>query len=164
MKKVLILAVIAILLMMPVASFAKTTISDNELDEVTAQQGVTLGFTNVTLNNLSFTSISWGDSDGYGSGGWANAGYAGLTSATITGDVAVMSGEMKLDVGTNAGATAMQIVLPTVAIGGSAGLDINATVTLASNAALTTSASTLGVLTINDLKASLNGTITVAAH
>ena len=164
MKRALILAVIAVLLMMPLSSFAKTTISDHELSDVTAQQGITLNLTNVTLNNVSFTSISWGDSDGYGSGGWANAGYAGLTSATISGDVAVMSGAMTLDVGTNAGVTAMQIVLPTVTIGGSAGLDINATVTMASNAALTTNASTLGVLTINDLKGTMTGTITVSAH
>jgi hypothetical protein len=58
MKKNLILALIAVFVMIPLASFAKTTMSDSELGTVTGQEGVSINFDNFTGINIS--STSWG--------------------------------------------------------------------------------------------------------
>ena len=76
MKKSLTLAIILIFVMTPLASFARTAISDSELDSVIAQQGVTIEFVSVTLNNVSMNTFAWGDAGGFigytGDGlGWA---------------------------------------------------------------------------------------------
>ncbi len=61
MKKVLFLTVVALFVMMPLASFAKTTISDSDLNTITAQEGVSIYLNNITLTNLSMTE-TWGQS------------------------------------------------------------------------------------------------------
>ena len=74
MKKILALTVIALFVMMPFASFAKTTaVSDSDLGAVTAQSGVSIDFSNLTISNVSISAQSWGDTDGFGtytSPGW----------------------------------------------------------------------------------------------
>ena len=42
MKKVLLLTVIALFVMMPFASFAKTALSDSDMSAITAQEGVSI--------------------------------------------------------------------------------------------------------------------------
>ena len=61
MKKVLLLAVVALFVMMPLASFAKTAVSDSDLSAITAQEGVSIYLDNITLTNLSMTQ-TWGQS------------------------------------------------------------------------------------------------------
>jgi hypothetical protein len=65
MKKSLALAVIAVFVMIPLVSFARTAISDSELGSVIAQQGVSIEFGSLTLNNTSLTSMAWGDAGGF---------------------------------------------------------------------------------------------------
>jgi hypothetical protein len=162
MKKSLALAVIAVFVMIPLASFARTTISDSELDSVIAQQGVTIEFVNLTLSSTSLTSMAWGDAGGFT--GYTGDGWAGIGNVTISGDVAVINGPMNIDVGTNGGSTRVNISLPTVSIGGTAGLNVTASVKLAASADLATNATTVGVLDIKGLKTQVSGSVMVYAH
>ncbi|PKN38933.1 MAG: hypothetical protein CVU62_01670 [Deltaproteobacteria bacterium HGW-Deltaproteobacteria-2] len=162
MKKSLALAVIAVFVMIPLASFARTAISDSELGSVIAQQGVTIEFVNLTLSNTSLTSMAWGDAGGFT--GYTGDGWAGIGSITITGDVAVINGPMNIDVGTNGGSTRVNISLPTVSIGGTAGLNVTASVILAASSDLVTNATTVGVLDIKGLKTQVSGSVMVYAH
>ena len=52
MKKTLILVLIAVFVMIPLASFAKTAISDSELSTVTGEAGISI--------SIDVSSISWG--------------------------------------------------------------------------------------------------------
>lgn len=162
MKKFLISAVIAVLVIIPVALFAATAISDSELDAVNAQTGVTIDFSNVTVSNASLTSVAWGDTGGFT--GYTGDGWAGLTSITINGDLVVMNGPMVLDIGTSGNSTRANITLPTVTVGGTAGVNVTASVVLAANGGLSTNATTLGVLDVRGLKLSVSGPIQVYAH
>jgi hypothetical protein len=162
MKKSLALAVIAFFVMIPLASFARTAISDSELDSVIAQQGVTIEFVSLTLNSTSLTSMAWGDAGGFT--GYTGDGWAGIGNVTISGDVVVMNGPMNIDIGTSGNSTRVNILLPTVSIGGTAGLNVTATVKLAASSNLATNATTGGVLDIQGLKASVRGSMMVYAH
>ena len=62
MKKVLLLAVVALFVMMPLASFAMTAISDSDLNAITAQEGVSIYLNNITVSRLSMV-VSWGQSN-----------------------------------------------------------------------------------------------------
>jgi hypothetical protein len=57
MKKTLILVLISVFLMIPLASFAKTALSDSELSTVTGQAGISIDFNSIISNIFS---ISWG--------------------------------------------------------------------------------------------------------
>jgi len=61
MKKVLLLAVVALFVMMPLASFAMTTISDSDLNAITAQEGVSIYLNDLKVTtNLTNMTMSWG--------------------------------------------------------------------------------------------------------
>ncbi|KQC11547.1 MAG: hypothetical protein APR62_09685 [Smithella sp. SDB] len=161
MKKSILLAIVAIFIMIPLASFAKTAISDSELGSVTAQEGVTIEFVNLTLNNVSLTSFAWGDSGGFT--GYTGAGWVGLGNVTINGDLVVMNGPMVIDVGTN-GTTRVNIALPTISLGGTAGVNVTASIKLDSTSALSGANATAGVLDIQGLKGQITGSLQVYAH
>ena len=103
MKRFLTSAILALFLMMPIASSAKTAISDSDLDAVTAQEGISITFNNVTITSAtSLGVLSWGDADGFSS--YLSAGFADMANITVTaGNAAVINGDMLVDVGTNAG-------------------------------------------------------------
>lgn len=163
MKKILALAIVAVFVMMPVASFARTAISDDDLGSVIAQQGVTIDFVNLTVNSTSLTSLAWGDTGGFT--GYTGNGWAGIGSVTINGDVVVMNGPMNIDIGTNGSSTRVNVLLPTIAIGGTAGLNVTASVKLDYLSTLASAnASTLGVLDISGLKTSVTGSLQVYGH
>lgn len=162
MKKFLISVVIAVLVIIPAALFAQTAISDSELDAVNAQTGVTIDFANVTVNNTSLTSVAFGDAGGFT--GYTGDGWAGLTNITINGDLVVMNGSMVLDIGTNGSSTRANITLPTVSVGGTAGLNVVANIVLAANGGLSTNATTIGTLDVRGLKMSVSGPIQIYAH
>jgi hypothetical protein len=63
MKKVLLFAIIAMFMMVPM-SFAKAPITDSDLSSVTAQEGVTINFDCFTVGAITIAAQSWGDSDG----------------------------------------------------------------------------------------------------
>ena len=75
MKKVLLLAVVALFVMMPLASFSMTTISDSDLNAITAQEGVSIYLNNITLSGINAT-MSWGQSNISSITGSPIAGFA----------------------------------------------------------------------------------------
>jgi hypothetical protein len=158
MKK-LIFIVAALLVMMPLASFAKTVISETELAELTAQQGVTISFAGLSISNVSLSVQSWGDSDGftgYLSSGWVGAGVS------MTGNVVGLSGTMTIDVGSSGTLTAVQIGLPSVNIG-STSFAIDQIIKLASSKTLS-GTQTLGTSYMSGLTATVTGALTITAH
>lgn len=176
MKRILMLAVIAVFVGMPIASFAKTAISDSDLDALTAQKGISIDFTNFAISSgVTAGKMIFGDSDGLGSlqplvGFWVHtsytsAGYMAMNNIVITGNlVAITTGTMNVDVGTSGGQTELNVALPTVTIGGSSGMNINADVILDSAKALNGGSGTLVALGIKGFSTSVTGTVTVFAH
>ncbi len=179
MKKVIMLAMMILALMMiPAASFAKTIISDNDLGNVTAQTGVSITFSNLSISSLSFSTLSYGDNDGitthggYNAAGYTSAGWFGAKGVTITkggSNVIDLVGVMNIDVGSNGsagnvGGIGVQIVLPAITIGGSAGMNITGTLVMAQDKTLSTNAGTLATVDIERFKTYMNGTVTVFAH
>jgi hypothetical protein len=58
MKKTIILVLIAVFVIIPLASFAKTAMSDSELGTVTGKAGVSINFDITIISNIS--STGWG--------------------------------------------------------------------------------------------------------
>ena len=118
MKKVLLLTIVAFLMMVPM-SFAKTAISDSDLADVTAQEGVTINFDCFTVGAITIAAQSWGDADGCATcGGYTAAGWVGA-SVTMSSNFVRISGNMTIDVGTSGTRTALVIGLPTLNLQGS---------------------------------------------
>jgi len=171
MKKILASAIIAIFfLMMPFVSFAKTAISDSELGAVSAQHGVTLNFGggNVVISNITLSTTSYGDADGFS--GYTTAGYLGATGISLPSSQISLSSLMNVDVGTNAGVTKLNIGLPIVELDTPT---IDATIKIDTTKTLTDAQQPLGTLYVNNLKAFLNadasynnanGSITIFSH
>ena len=127
MKKFLTSSVIVILfLTLPLLSFAKTAISDQELGLLSAEAGVTLDFTaptytagavsgSVMVTDWLPFKFAWGDSDGFGS--YSNAGWAGYAgSLNTTYSNIIMYNRMTLDVGSSGTVTKLNIGLPSILI------------------------------------------------
>jgi len=113
MKKVLLLAVLAMFVMVPFTSFAKSAITDSDLQAITAQEGVTIDMSHLTVN-VSMTEQAWGDGDGFT--GYASAGWVGATNVTIP--TIGFSGDLTIDVGTSGGTTALKVGLPSLTLSG----------------------------------------------
>ncbi|MBN1363419.1 MAG: hypothetical protein JW976_01305 [Syntrophaceae bacterium] len=120
MKRFLTVAVIALLVAMPAASFAQTVITDEELNAITAEEGVSIDFTNMRVGGTTtLTSLSWGDTSGF-TPGYNTAGYFGFRNIAVTGYLAnIPSGTMNVDMGTNTGTSETKIffVFPTITLG-----------------------------------------------
>lgn len=175
MKRILMLAMIVAFVMIPLVSFAKTAISDSDLDAVTAKAGISIVFTNLTISSLSLSKISWGDSDGVPDGdsvftGYASKGYIGATDITVTGNLINYTGAMNIDVGTSGtgvSATRLNIALPDeITIGGAAGMNITATLKLGDTKTLDNGAyaPALATIDIKHFQTFVSGTVTVFAH
>lgn len=159
MKKVLLLTVIALFVMMPFASFAKTAISESELSELTAQEGVTISFDGLSISNVQLAVQSWGDSDGFT--GYTNSGWVGA-AISMTGDVVALSGSMTIDVGSSGAVTAVRIGLPSVTVGNGT-FEVDQIVKL-STAKQLTGTQTLGTAYMSGLTATVTGAVTITAH
>jgi hypothetical protein len=107
MKKVLLLAVVALFVMMPLASFAMTTISDSDLNAITAQEGVSIYLNNLSVTtNLNNFTLSWGQNTinttlTGGAGTFTNGGYFGAIISTPNNFAIGVNGLMTIDVGLN---------------------------------------------------------------
>jgi hypothetical protein len=126
-KKILAASITVIfLLTLPILSFAKTAISDQELETLSAEAGVTLDFSaptytagsvsgSVLVTNWSPAKFSWGDSDGFT--GYTSSGWAGLAgSMNATASNIIMYNAMTLDVGSSGTVTKLNIGLPSILI------------------------------------------------
>ena len=93
MKKSLVWLVVSMFLVtMPVVLLAKEPIAENELEAITAQEGVTIDFggdnffqTNLSIRgNFAPSLQSWGDSDGCTDcGGYTSKGWIGVRNVTM---------------------------------------------------------------------------------
>ena len=160
MKKVLLFAVLAMFLMVPM-SFAKTAITESDLAAVTAQEGVTINFDCFTVGAIKVEVQSWGDSDGCTTcGGYTSSGWVGA-SIDMSSDFVTISGDMTIDVGTNTGdVTALAIGLPTLNLKGS----MTQVVKLANTKDLLTSPGVLGTAYMSGLSVSPSGVLIIHAH
>lgn len=170
MKRFLTLSVIVLLVLLPLVSSARTAINDKDLDEVTAEAGVSIDFTNLKVGNNATTlsSISWGDTSGFST--FSTPGYFGFKNIVVTGNLmqigqsgdSSLSNTMQIDVGSSGTATKVNIVLPTITQGT---FSISGWV-MADRTANFTSASQSqgGVITINDFSTRINGTVALYAH
>ena len=158
MKKVLLFAVLAMFLMVPM-SFAKTAISESDLAAVTAQEGVTINFDCFTVGAISIAAQSWGDSDGCTScGGYTGEGWVGATIDMST-DFVGIKGNMTIDVGTSGTTTALVIGLPTLNLKG----NMTQVVKLGTAANLS-GAAVLGTAYMSGLSVSPSGQLIIHAH
>jgi hypothetical protein len=163
MKRFLILAVIALFVMLPLVSFARTVVNDNDLDAITAESGVSIEFTNLSIGNTTtLSSISWGDPSGFT--GYTTPGYFGFTNMVITGNIVqIASGSMNVDVGSPAaGDTKVFIVLPTITLGTA---DISGWMMADKTASFTSSSvSEGGILTMRGFSTQITGTVAIYGH
>ena len=121
MKRILLLAVLAVFVMMPLSSFAKTAISESEMAALTAQEGVTIDMNHFNVDDIQIAVQGWGDNDGfsgYGSAGWVGASIS-TKPGVAGGHFLSLSGNITIDVGTNVGVTAVKMGLPGIVIDGS---------------------------------------------
>jgi len=129
MKKITkLLAIATVVAMIPFTAFSMDVISDNEMEQITGQSGVTIVFAgNASQGALSIDvglrGLAWGDTDG--TGGDTDAGYFTMNgynstngqpmTTTLSIKIAHLS-TMTLDVGTT-GTAALQVdstdVVPT---------------------------------------------------
>lgn len=159
MKKVLLFAIIAMFLMVPL-SFAKTAISEKDLGDVTAQEGVTINFDCFTVGAISIAVQSWGDSDGCATcGGYGSTGWVGASINMSTNFVKI-AGNLTIDVGTSGTRTALIIGLPTLNLAGS----MTQVVKLSNSADLSTNVGTLGTAYMSGLSVSPKGYLVIYAH
>ena len=159
MKKVLLFAVVAMFLMVPM-SFAKTAISESDLAAVTAQEGVTINFDCFTVGAISIDVQSWGDSDGCaGCGGYSAAGWVGATIDMST-DFVGIEGNLTIDVGTSGAQTALVIGLPTLNLAGY----MTQIVKLSSDQDLDVNSGVLGTAYMSGLSVSPSGKLIIHAH
>lgn len=158
MRKVLLFAVLAMFLMVPM-SFAKTAISESDLAAVTAQEGVTINFDCFTVGAISIAVQSWGDSDGCSTcGGYTAAGWVGA-SINMSTDFVDIQGDLTIDVGNDGTNTALIIGLPTLNLAGS----MTQVVKLGTTNNLS-GAAVLGTAYMEGISVSPSGQLVIHAH
>jgi len=170
MKRFLTLAVAVLFVMMPlVSATARTVISDSDLDTITAEAGVSIEFTNLSVGNTStLSSISWGDPSGFT--GYTTPGYFGFSNIAISGNlarigqtgVAGLSNTMVIDVGNSGNVTKIFIVLPTITLGTaniSGWMLADRTANFSSP-----SFSEGGILSLNGFSTQITGTVAIYGH
>jgi len=158
MKKVLLFAVLAMFLMVPM-SFAKTAISESDLAAVTAQEGVTINFDCFTVGAISIAVQSWGDSDGCADcGGYTAEGWVGAT-IDMSDNFVTLTGDMTIDVGTSGTQTALIIGLPGLDLAG----EMTQVVKLGTAEDLT-GAAVMGTAYMSGLSVSPTGQLIIHAH
>ena len=141
---------------------AKTVVSDSDLGALTAQSGVSIDFSGLSVQNVSQSISSWGDSDGFA--GYTGAGWVGA-AMSLTGTVVGLSGTMNIDVGSSGNNTRLKIDLPTITIGGTAGLNQDQTVKLSTVKTLNAAGfGELGQSFTAGLKATVSGSVQLYAH
>lgn len=155
-----IIAALAATVTMNLTAIAKTVISDCELAEVTAEEGVSIGFDLTVASTTTAATISWGDGDGYSSGGHGGAGYAGMTNTSVTGNLAKVSNTAVIDVGSNGTETRVNVVLPTIQLGA---MNVAATMKV-SNQQNLSGGKIMGTLNVSGFQTQITGSGQVFAH
>lgn len=153
MKKSIMLAVISILLIMPSISFAKIVISDSDLAAITGQVSLSIDMSKRwPLRNVSNLSLIWDDADGFTN--YTAPGYFGTTDLTITGETTKFNGIITLDIIYTNGVTVVTAATPEIIIGGTTGMNIDATIKLGIDNTLS-GTQTLGALYVGGIRADI---------
>lgn len=153
MKKVLLLAVLAMFVMVPFTSFAKSAITDSDLQAITAQEGVTIDMSGLTVT-VSMAEQAWGDGDGFT--GYASAGWVGATNVTIP--TIGFTGDLTIDVGTSGSTTALKVGLPSLNLAG------NVVQTLALGTSESTLTQVLGTSYMSGVDVTTSGYLVIKSH
>lgn len=160
--------IVSFIMLTALSASARTIIGNNELDTITAQEGVSIDFSKVSVGNVtSLSSISWGDTSGFS--GYTTPGYFGFKNLTITGNLMTIgygsvatANRMTLDVGTGGGETKVIIVLPTITLGTA---NISGWVMADQNSTFTSAAQSQGgIITLNGFSTQVTGTLMIYAH
>jgi hypothetical protein len=160
--------IVSFIMLTALSASARTIIGNNELDTITAQEGVSIDFSRVSVGNVtSLSSISWGDTSGFS--GYTTPGYFGFKNLTITGNLMTIgygsdatANRMTLDVGTGGGETKVIIVLPTITLGTA---NISGWVMADQNSTFTSAAQSQGgIITLNGFSTQVTGTLAIYAH
>jgi hypothetical protein len=80
MKK--LIAILAVLMLVPFTAFGLEALSEDVLDDVTGQAGVSINLS-VSIASVTMDTLAWGDSDGVGTS--TDAGWVGLSNFSMTG-------------------------------------------------------------------------------
>ncbi|MGP8154097.1 MAG: hypothetical protein ACLQBQ_08145 [Smithella sp.] len=103
MKKVLLLTVVTLFLM-ATAAFAKTAITDSDLNDIAAQEGVSIYLDNITVSPFSMV-VSWGQSNISSITGQPIANFQFDQGGFVGGDLSIgkqsVNGLLTIDVGVN---------------------------------------------------------------
>lgn len=165
--------VIAFLVTVPFMSVAKQSLSDGEMGNLTAQEGVTvdLGTWNPTGGQygdivvLGFAPAlqSWGDADGFT--GYTDSGWVGAFTTMRADSVIVAGGKMTVDVGSSGAQTAIKIGLPSALLHT---YETNQTLKLGTGKTLSDAQPALGT-TYNDVFAAIlnpttTSSMTITSH
>ncbi|MFP4476541.1 MAG: DUF6160 family protein [Desulfatibacillaceae bacterium] len=154
MKKGLLIIALAALLALPMSAMAGMwSITENEMEDVTGQAGITIDMAVQVTSGY----IAYGDADGDATGTYDTEGFFTLSGMALNdgaGGAMDLSG-LTIDVGTNAGTSALVIGLPSIS--GEVSFD---DILLGATA---DSGDSLGSLTLGDLGTS-SSTITITAH
>ncbi len=103
MKKLFVALLVGALLALPMSAMAMEKINNSDLEGVSGQAGLTLGFGSTVVTEISFNALSWGDPDGYSTAN--SAGWLIIDGAiSITTNIA-QGGTLALDIAYTAAAT-----------------------------------------------------------
>ncbi|MGB5217631.1 MAG: hypothetical protein WBN66_04980 [Smithella sp.] len=163
MKRLFTFGIVALFVLLPLLSSARTIVADDELAGVTAEAGVTIDFTDLNVNNTTLTSVAWGDTDGFT--GYTSPGWTGITGVNgtdimITGNLSTINGEMNIDVGSSGSASILRIGLPDLNMGW---MSVNATLVAGSSATLT-GVTPLCFMEMPNFITEVRGTVQISAH
>lgn len=160
MKKLLMLTIATLLVITALPSLAKVAISDEDLNRVTAEEGVSVQFVNMTVGGTTaIDELSWGDGNGFGST-YTSAGFVGAKNVIITGSLTVISGTANIDVGSSGSQTRVALNLPTVTLGT---MNVDTVMKLSGSQDLS-GGKELGILDLRGFSTSVTGTVEVFAH
>ena len=162
MKRLFTFGIVALFVLLPLLSSARTIVADDELAGVTAEAGVTIDFTDLNVNNTTLTSVAWGDTNGFT--GYASTGWLGITGVNganiiMTGNLSTISGAMNIDVGSSGTASILRIGLPNLNMGW---MSVNATLVESSSATLT--GTPLCFMEVPNFITEVRGTVRISAH
>lgn len=168
MKKILVTLAIALSLTIPLASFAKVTLSDKDLSSVIAQDTVTIDFSHFGVSDVTASSVYYGDNDGFA--GATGAGYVGVKNLSLMGSITSFgqgaNGIMTIDVRYTAadGATKIQITTPEIITGGANGMTVTCTMFSGTDSDFTGGHAFMSRYMAGIKSTVSPGTITVYAH
>jgi hypothetical protein len=158
------LAVIFGIILASQLSMAKmTSLSDEELGEVTAQAGISLSIDHLNLDT-HIDTLYYGDKDGLGEGTGTTAGYLSLNDVEIVGSVA-FGNPLSVDVATEVDAAGNTEITKINMTMGDMTLDIERltidSITLGSAPGKGNSLGSFGIL---GLHAEMTGNVSITAH